>query len=284
MTDENMSDQPAAAPEPSAPDPVDALANRFESRLQQISGAVENLSRGFQQTRTVEAENRLRTQASQLDEAARRAEAGVLAAENALKEAFEQNDASAIARAQRIVSERVLERDKAKTRRTEFDRSIREAQRRAQEKRPETPPAQQPPSNLSDANLRQWKDKHKTWYGVDADLTKAALDIHDSIQRAGVIPVGSTQYFNTIDQQMAQKYPDRFNRSPDVSGGSSGSGTAAKQSPGGGRIPASVIDGWERMGINVRDPKTIERMVGHRQRLAEKGILPAEVVRERVRT
>jgi len=53
-------------------------------------------------------------------------------------------------------------------------------------------------------------------YGVDTDMTKAAHEVDRSIREAGVIPVGSQEYFKAIDRQMAQKYPDRFRSPPDT--------------------------------------------------------------------
>jgi len=37
-----------------------------------------------------------------------------------------------------------------------------------------------------------------------------------------------------------------------------------------------VIEGWERMGINVKDDKTLQRMVRNQEALVAKGILPQE--------
>jgi hypothetical protein len=285
MSDEFVPVDQSGSSEGQAPqsNPADDLAARFEGRLNKITDAVETLTRSHQQSRASDADNRMRSQVERLDAARRSAEVAVATAERALATAIEGGEAAAIARAHRNIAERVVERDKATSRRTDFDRVMRETQQRARQQ-PADAPAQPTDKQVDDANLRQWKSKHSSWYGVDTDLTKAAHDVDKRIREAGVIPVGSPEYFRAIDMQMAQRYPDRFSRAPDTASGGGGGGGQRQQSSAGGRIPQSVVDGWERMGIDVRDPKVIERMLGHRQTAVEKGILQQQYTRERVKS
>jgi hypothetical protein len=104
-------------------------------------------------------------------------------------------------------------------------------------------------------------------------MTRDAMAISDRIRNAGAIPVGSKEYFAVIDRELKNKYPDRLGGAPETAGGGGGqapgAGTARR-----GRVHQSVLDGWRRMGIDVSDPKVVDRMLSHRQTAVNKGILP----------
>ena len=128
--------------------------------------------------------------------------------------------------------------------------------------------------DLDTTNLDSWRTKHSSWYGVDKDMTKAAHEIDAQIRGAGVLEAGSKEYFDAIDRQMSQKFPDQFKGTPRT-----GSGGGAPVTSGGQRqvrIPASVADGYRRMGINIDDPKVAQRMVKNRERAVDKGWLPEQ--------
>jgi hypothetical protein len=114
-------------------------------------------------------------------------------------------------------------------------------------------------------------------------MTDKAHDIHGRIVSAGAIAVGSPEYFETIDRQMKQSYPDRFGGTPATASGDSGGGRGGGGSPAQGRIPQSVIEGWKRMGIDTSDKAVVERMIGHRSKLVDKGILTPTPVYDRVK-
>ena len=261
----------------SQPDPMEELASRFEGRLNQIAGAVQTLANDQKATRQRDADSRVRGQITQLDQAVRSGDAAVTAAERSLTAAIEAGEAATIARAQRVLSEQISNRDRIKIQKADFERASRAAAARQQQ------PAKTTPAAGDDTNLKQWKSRHASWYGVDNEMTKAAHAIDNQIRATGAISIGSQEYFRAIDQQMAQKYPQTFKKVPETSGAGGGRGGNPSSNAARGRIPQSVVDGWERMGIDVKDPKVIERMLKNRQEAVDKGILPQEMVRERVR-
>jgi hypothetical protein len=129
--------------------------------------------------------------------------------------------------------------------------------------------------DLDTTNLDNWKKSNASWYGIDSDMTKAAHSIDASIRAAGVLEPGSSQYFEAVDRQMRQKFPDRFEGSPQTGGGSGGStytggGNNRQQT----RIPATVAEGYRRMGIDIDDPEVAKRMVANREIAVRKGWLP----------
>lgn len=272
--------------------------DRFEARLGEISHAISELARN---QKALEAAQRSSNQHGERAELVARvaahgqklatdlasAERGVESAEQALASAHEDSDGPAIARAQRLLSEAVSRKSEAQRVMGEHQAARRryEAALKAPAKSDErTPPANAEAEDFT--NLRDWQNTHREWYGVDDEMTKAAHEIDQKIRRAGVIPVGSQQYFQAIDRQMQKRFPSRMGRQPENASSGNGGATGARQNGGGGsgRISASVLDGWRRMGINIDDPKIMERMVTSRQQAVSKGLLPSQPATGRVRT
>lgn len=251
---------------------TEAKLSAFEQRLAGMANQLTEFMNGQRQNQTRDQiagyERQLTTSVADHDRK-------VSAAEAALSEAFDGGEGPAVAKAQRLLSEAIIEKQRAVSTLETFRAKAQEA-----EKRPGgssgAPGSAQTADTNDTANLNQWKSKHKTWYGVDADMTKAAHAVDARIREAGAIPVGSKEYFGAIDREMAKQFPDRFGGTPPTMGASGGAtaGSGAYR----GRIPQSVISGWARMGINTSDPKTIERMMKHRQTAVGKGMLPQEPI------
>ena len=66
---------------------------------------------------------------------------------------------------------------------------------------------QQQPQRL-DSKTQAWLDKN-SWYGVDEDMSYLAMGIHRRLEREGV-PTGSDHYFNMIDKERRQRFPEKF--------------------------------------------------------------------------
>lgn len=254
----------------SAPNTATKL-DAFEQRLTGMANQLTEFMNGQKQNQT---RDQIAGYERQLHGAVLEHDRRVTAAEAALSEAFDGGEGAAVAKAQRVLSEAILAKQTAQTTLATFQTKAKEAEKR-QGGSSGAPGAAQSEEPQDTANLNQWKSKHKTWYGVDADMTKAAHAVDARIREAGAIPVGSKEYFGAIDREMAKQFPDRLGGTPPTMGGNGGS---APSNAYRGRIPQSVINGWSRMGINTSDPKTIERMMKHRQTAVGKGMLPAEQV------
>lgn len=258
--------------QPSQPSQPQVDLSPIEQRLSRITDALSNLTRDNEaretQSRVSNAEQQIRTRLGQ-------AETAVTLAERRMAEAYDAGDAATIARANRNLTEAIATRESVKSDAREFDRWKKDLETRKPQQQPQRVQEGGEEGAKDTRNLNDWKTRNSSWYGVDTDMTKAAHEVDRSIREAGVIPVGSQEYFKAIDRQMAQRYPDKMRSTPDTAGAGGGR-PQAPQRQGGGRIPASVLDGWARMGINVNDDKTLERMVRNRQALVAKGIMPAE--------
>lgn len=244
----------------------------IESRLNRLAETLGGMQRNEESR---EIRSRIGAQEYQISQKLASAAGAVTRAEEALARAHDDGDGQAIARANRALVESVAARENAKAEKAEFDQIKQDITRRqgGASGAPGNAGQQTAQDAKDTTNLNSWKDSNKLWYGVDADLTKAAHEIDKQIRAAGVIPVGSQKYFEAIDRQMAQRYPEKFRSAPDTGSGGGGRQPAPSR---GGRIPQTVLDGWARMGIDVNDDKALARMVKNREVLANKGILPTE--------
>jgi hypothetical protein len=244
----------------------------IEDRLNRITSAIAGITRDNEAR---DVQSRISTVETQLRQRSAQAETAVTIAERRVAEAYDAGDGATIARANRNLTEAIAAREGVKLDIREFDRLKQSGDRRQAQQQPQQQPQGGEDGAKDTRNLNDWKTRNSSWYGVDTDMTKAAHEVDRSIREAGVIPVGSQEYFKAIDRQMAQRYPDKMRSTPDTAGAGGGR-SQAPQRQGGGRIPQSVLDGWSRMGINVNDDKTLQRMVRNREALVAKGIMPAE--------
>lgn len=262
-----------------APAPAPAFdLSPIEQRLAKITEAVSTLTRRDRDREVASASERVRAHEANLSAAVERAGRAVDEAERALAEAYDAGDPVKIASATRRVTDAVAQREATRLEKRDFDRAKAQSERReggsAGARGDESGAAK------DTRNLEQWKQQHRDWYGVDTSMTQAAHEIDRDIRKAGVIPVGSKEYFEAIDRRLAQAYPEKFRSTPNNSGGRSN--PTGGQAPQSGRIPREVLDTWRTMGINIDDDKTLERMVNGREKLVSKGILPEQPAYGRV--
>ena len=116
------------------------------------------------------------------------------------KEAYDSGDADRLVEAQEKLTEVKLKAREIERYKPEFDQETLQNE--------ETPvQIQQQPQRL-DSNTQAWLDKNQ-WYGVDEDMSFLAMGIHRRLEREGV-PIGSEHYFNMIDKEMRQRFPEKF--------------------------------------------------------------------------
>ena len=66
----------------------------------------------------------------------------------------------------------------------------------------------QQPTQRLEPKTQEWLDKN-SWYGSDDDMSYLAMGIHRRLERQGVA-LGSEHYFNVIDTEMRQRFPEKF--------------------------------------------------------------------------
>lgn len=243
-----------APPEPgAAPDRISELLARVDRLVQttEADRARDNARASqIQQQRERESVESLTRKAAEKVDAAR----------TALAKAYEDGDASAIAAAAEQLSAATTERVAAQMQ--------ADAYKQRQTAAPQTR------QQVDDSNLRRWRDSNKTWYGIDPEMTSAALEIGKTIEAEKVLEVGSVQYFDAIDHRLRQKFPDRLPRTGGVTMQTPRTAVTNSQSQQQTRIPASVAEGYRRMGIDVDNPETAKQLMASRQAAVAKGFLP----------
>lgn len=242
---------------------LEARVARMSEALDTLVSRDKNRDKQVRDSQASEAERRL-------EAAVRDADTTLDTAEKALAAAFDDGDGVTIAKAQRTLAEAAASRERIRV-----DVSTAREHLKAAARQQQTPSS----DNLNTSNLDAWKGKHKDWYGVDDGLTQAAHDIHATLTKEGVLKVGSQEYFNAIDHRMRARFPDKFGGSPAgaamTRGSGGGGGTGA--TPNSRRVPASIEEGWRRMGFDTSKPEVVTKLLASRQKAADKGLLPAEM-------
>jgi len=115
------------------------------------------------------------------------------------KEAYESADVDALAEAQTEIAKATLKLDKASgLRPIEVDE--REFQ------------TAQPPQSKMTPRTKKWVDNNSDWWGVDEEMTMAAMGIDRKLQKEyGSEYIGTEEYFRTIDKTMRKRFPEHFN-------------------------------------------------------------------------
>jgi hypothetical protein len=117
------------------------------------------------------------------------------------KEAYENGDVDAIADAQAEIAQATLRMDKAQgLRPVEVDEREFPTQQ-AQQKQPRI-----------DRRTQSWVENNSDWWGVDDEMTAAALGLDKKLAKEyGSDYVGTEEYYKTIDRTMRKRFPEHFN-------------------------------------------------------------------------
>ena len=126
-------------------------------------------------------------------------------AKAAFKKAYEDGDADGIVAAQEAVSKATIKLERAQ--------NLKPIQHEDQEFQKARPAPQQQAPKVS-PRTQKWMEANGDWWGVDDEMTMAALGIDKRLQKEyGSDYVGSEEYFQTIDKTMRKRFPDRFDQS-----------------------------------------------------------------------
>lgn len=124
-------------------------------------------------------------------------------AKKEFKDAYDSGDADRLADAQEKLTEVKFKSAQAETYKPEFENTLQEEEIDVQSQQPQR----------LDPKTQAWLDKN-SWYGVDQDMSYLAMGVHRRLQVEGV-PVGSDNYFATIDAEMRRRFPERFEDQPE---------------------------------------------------------------------
>lgn len=122
------------------------------------------------------------------------------AAKKKLKEAFESGDSDALVDAQEQVAKATLRMDKTAN-----------LQPIVAEEDNFKPAQPQPTTKALPQKTQRWVESNKDWFGVDEEMTMAAMGIDKKLQREyGSDYIGTDDYFRKVDQTMRKRFPEYF--------------------------------------------------------------------------
>lgn len=121
-------------------------------------------------------------------------------AKRAYKEAYDSGDADLLVDAQEKLTEVKMKAKELERYKPEYS----EEALQSQETEVQIP---QQPQRL-DSKTQAWLDKN-SWYGVDEDMSFLAMGVHRRLEREGVA-IGSDHYYDVIDKEMRQRFPEKF--------------------------------------------------------------------------
>lgn len=158
----------------------------------------------------VEENKKLKDQLTQgqtgfISQAQKLAEVEVNNAKAALKAAHEAGDTEAFVEAQAKLNEAIFNQQRVKAFKPPLQKAAEPDNVSPQQAAP-TAPVQQP-----DPKYTAWRQKNP-WFGEDEEMTSLAFGLHNKLAKSGM-PVGSDEYYSTIDKRMRQIFPDKFESS-----------------------------------------------------------------------
>lgn len=121
-------------------------------------------------------------------------------AKRSYKEAYDSGDAELLAEAQDKLIDLKMKAAEINRYKPEFSEEALQTQ--------ETEVQIPQQAQKLEPKTQAWLDKN-SWYGTDDDMSYLAMGIHRRLEREGVA-LGSDHYFNTIDKEMRQRFPEKF--------------------------------------------------------------------------
>jgi hypothetical protein len=65
------------------------------------------------------------------------------------------------------------------------------------------------PERPVNPKLEAWQERNP-WYGVDDEMTAAALGLHEKLKKSGEVQVGSDEYYAILDKTIRRRFPEQF--------------------------------------------------------------------------
>jgi hypothetical protein len=148
----------------------------------------------------------------------------LLDAKKEFKDAYDSGDSDRLADAQERLTEVKFKAAQVENYKPEYETSLQEEEVDVQSQQPQR----------LDPKTQAWLDKN-SWYGVDQDMSYLAMGVHRRLQVEGV-PVGSDNYFASIDAEMRRRFPEKFEDQTESKNSESVSKNTAKVSK-----PSTVV-------------------------------------------
>lgn len=158
--------------------------------------------------RVTEENQRLKTQyaAGEVEYVATATNAAELrldAAKKAYREAYDAGDGEKLVEAQQTMQEATYELREVKKFKSP---ALQREENAVQQQQEQIQQAPQP-----DRRAMAWQERNP-WFGQDEEMTASALGLHEKLKRNG-IPVGSDNYYATLDKTIRKRFSEYFDDS-----------------------------------------------------------------------
>ncbi len=220
---EDRGRKPAPPPEDPTDDELASYDEKVQARIKKFTRGYHDERRAKEQAererlaaeefaRTVFEENKrlqqqLATGSKQYIETSKSAaEVELEAAKKAYKDAYDAGNADELVAAQEKIAKATLKLDKA-----EGMKPIEVDDREFETSMPQQ--AQQPKVS---PRTQKWLKTNADWFGVDDEMTMAAMGIDKKLQKEyGSDYIGTEDYFRTVDRTMRKRFPEFFETQSD---------------------------------------------------------------------
>jgi len=130
------------------------------------------------------------------------AQAELEAAKEKYRKAYEAADADALVEAQTLIAKATVKIDKAE--------ALKPIEVKEQAEFKPSTQAEDEQGRVS-PRTKRWLNANSDWFGVDDEMTMAAMGIDKKLQREyGADYVGTEEYFQTVDKTMRKRFPEHF--------------------------------------------------------------------------
>ena len=245
---------------PMAKPPEDPTEDELNSYDEKVQARIKKFTRGYHDERRAKEEALRERQAAEayakqileenkrlqqqlasgsqvfIEQSKTTADIELTAAKKKYKEAIEAGDIDAQADAQADIARAMLKVEKAQ--------NLKPIE--VEEKENFKPAAEEPEAPRLSRRTQKWVETNSDWWGVDEEMTMAAMGIDKKLQKQyGSDYVGTEEYFKTIDKTMRKRFPEFFedaqsNEDDDVPHQKS-SEPAEEETPRRATKPATVV-------------------------------------------
>ena len=134
------------------------------------------------------------------------AQAELDSAKEKYRKAYEAGDADAVVEAQTLIAKATVKLDKAETLKPiEVEDKGEYKPMKVEDDQPKVSP-----------RTKRWLDTNSDWFGVDDEMTMAAMGVDKKLQREyGADYVGTEEYFRMVDKTMRKRFPEYFESQSD---------------------------------------------------------------------
>jgi hypothetical protein len=215
--------EPAAEQEPVAKKQQDGAehhdySDKVKKRLDKMTARLREAERreqaALEYARQVQANlQAAQTRVQSLDEGyltefKTRVDSQLAIAEANLQDAVERGDGKAVVEAQKLLSQLVLQQEKANQ--AALARQQRTLVPQQPVQQPQYAQPQQPQQRAVDPKAERWAEENE-WFGEDEIMTNAAYAIHGQLAREG-FDLSSDEYYDELNRRVRKEFPHKFKK------------------------------------------------------------------------